>query len=89
MERENWQDYKERLISYGYNEEQLIEIERVRENFEVCPHEQFRELFLQGVIVRTRKVKKPRNYYVNDLGEFLFLDHYCKSYQVGGHFKNE
>lgn len=87
--KETWQEYKERLISYDYTEEQISEVKRIRESFELCPYEQFRELFLQGVIVRLRKVKKPRNYYVNDLGEFLYLDHYSKSYQVAAEFKTE
>jgi hypothetical protein len=56
---------------------------------DLCPYEQFRELFLQGVIKRVAKVRKPRNYFVNENGEFLFLNHYHKLYQVAAKFKEE
>jgi len=87
--REDWEGYKSKLQSFNYTEEQIESVRLIRETFELCPYEQFRELFLQGVIVRVRKVKKPRNYYVNDLGEFLYLDHYTKSYQLAAEFKTE
>ncbi len=87
--REDWEGYKSKLQSFNYTEDQIESVRLIRETFELCPYEQFRELFLQGVIVRVRKVKKPRNYYVNDLGEFLYLDHYTKSYQLAAEFKTE
>lgn len=86
MEKESWNKYKNRLIFYGYNEEQLQEVEKVREHLDYCPNEQFKELVAQGVVVRTRKIRKPRNYYVNDEGQFLYLEHYEKKYCYAGFF---
>lgn len=87
--KEDWGKYRKKLESYGYSEVELLKVQEVRENYDLCPYEQFRELFLQGVIERVAKVKKPRNYFVNDSGEFLYLNHYHKAYCVAGKFKEE
>lgn len=87
--KQNWIDYKERLIHYGYNEEQLIEVEKIRETAEHCPDEQFKELVAQGVLVRLAKLKKPRNYYVTEDGDFVFLNHYNKRFEIAAKFKEE
>jgi hypothetical protein len=87
--KENWQDYKERLISYRYNEEQLIEVEKVRAEYDHMTFEQFDFLFRQGVVKRTAKLRKPRNLYLSESGTIYFLSHYHKSYVSCGHFINE
>ena len=87
--RENWEQYKERLIAYGYTEEEISAVKEIRENLDHCPDEQFKELVAQGVIIRTAKLKKPRNYFVNDDGEFLFLNHYHRQFQTAAKFKTE
>lgn len=87
--KQDWSTYKSRLEHYGYTEEQLEEIEKVRNNYEHMTFEQFRFLFLQGVIKRTVKLKKPRNLFVSPDGEVLFLSHYHKKYNKCGHFITE
>jgi hypothetical protein len=87
--KESWENYKERLISYDYTEEQLEAVKQTIDNSEHCPDEQFKELVAQGVITRIAKVKKKRNYYVTDDGEFVFLNHFNKRFEVAGKFKEE
>lgn len=87
--KQNWIDYKERLISYGYNEEQLQEVERIRTTYEYMTFEQFDFLFRQGIIKRTAKLRKPRNLFLSEGGVVYFLSHYHKSYVSCGHFINE
>lgn len=87
--KEDWNKYKERLESYGYTEEQLIEVEKVRENYDHCNFDMFQELFLQGIVTRTIKLRKKRNLYVCDSGKFWYLNHYKKEYQYIGFMKNE
>jgi hypothetical protein len=87
--RESWEEYKNRLEKYGYTEEQISAIKEIRENYDLCPDEQFKELVKQGVVVRTKKLKRPRHYYVNDEGQFLYLDWFWKKMNVAGYFKTE
>jgi len=87
--KQDWKVYKEILIKFQYTEEQIESVFNVREKLDLCPYEQFRELFLQGVIQRIAKIKKPRNYYVNESGEFLYLNHRNHRYEIAGKFKNE
>ncbi len=87
--KENWQEYKERLISYDYTEGQLEKVKQIIESSEHCPDAQFKELVAQGVITRVAKVKKKRNYYVTDLGEFVYLNHRNKQFETAGKFKEE
>ncbi len=87
--KQSWEEYEKILIKFEYTLEQIEAVKAIREGLDLCPYEQFRELFLQGVIERIAKVKKPRNYFVNEAGEFLFLNHYHKSYQVAARFKTE
>jgi len=87
--REEWKQYSERLKSWNYTEEEIEDIREVRENLDNCPDDQFKELVAQGVVVRTRKLKKKRNYYVNEEGQFLYLDSYKRKYLIAGYFKTE
>lgn len=87
--KQDWETYEKILVKFEYTPEQIEAVKEVRENYDLCPYEQFRELFLQGVIERVAKVKKPRNYFVNEEGEFLFLNHYHKAYQIAAKFKTE
>jgi len=85
-----WNEYKERLISFDYTEDQILEIEKIRENPEIeeMTWEQFRFLFLNRVLRRTRKLKKIRTLYVFD-DKVWYLDHYVKGYRYCGEFINE
>ena len=87
--RQSWSEYKERLTKYGYTEEQLESVRLIRETSEHCPDEQFKELVSQGVLVRLAKLKKPRNYYVTEDGDFVFLNHYNKRFEIAAKFKEE
>jgi len=87
--KQDWETYEKILVKFEYTPEQIEAVKEVRESYDLCPYEQFRELFLQGVIERVAKVKKPRNYFVNEAGEFLFLNHYRKEYQIAARFKTE
>lgn len=88
--RYNWEEYKELLEKYGYTEGQIEEVKNFRENPEIeeITWEQFRFLFLNGVIKRTRKLKKIRTLYVFD-DKVWYLDHYVKGYRYCGVFKTE
>lgn len=87
--RENWEEYKNRLESYGYTQDEISTVEKTREHFEYATFDQFTELFQQGLITRVAKLKKKRHLYVNDVGEFLFLNHYHRKFQIVGYFKTE
>ena len=83
--RYNWQEYKEMLEKFNYTEEQIESVCLIRENYDVMTAEQFRFLFLSGVVKRTVKNKKPRNYYTNG-EDIVYLNHHLKKFQVAGHF---
>lgn len=86
--RESWEEYKVRLESYGYTEEELPWIKEVRDSYEYMTAEQFHFLFLSGIIKRIVKNKKPRNYFTNG-DDIVYLNHYLKQFQKAGHFINE
>jgi len=88
--KQSWEEYKERLISYEYTEEQIAEVARVRnsDSFEHMTFEQFDLLFRQGIIKRSAKLKKPRNLFT-DGQTVLYLSHYHKKYVECGFFINE
>lgn len=85
--RYNWQEYKELLERYSYNEEQIEAVRLIREKCDVMTSDQFRFLLLSGTIKRLIKNKKPRNYYVNEQGEIFSLNHYLKGFVKAGYFK--
>lgn len=87
--KETWEKYKERLKTYDYTEEQIEAVKIIRETYEPCEFEQFKELHKQGVVYRTIKLKKPRHLYVSEDGKFYYLSHYYKSYMFIGFFKTE
>ena len=89
--RIDWEDYKEMLERYGYTEEQISAVKEIRENpnYEYMSPEQFRFLHLNGIIKRTRKLKKLRTYLVDLEGKVLYLDHYYKRYNHAGYFIND
>lgn len=80
-----WDKYKERLIHYGYNEEEIEKVKQFIDESEHCPFEQFQFLFQQGIVKRTSKLKKPRNLYVKD-GVFYYLNHFHKAFNYCGVF---
>lgn len=83
--RYSWEQYKEMLKSYSYNDEQIEWVKEVREQYDLMTADQFRFLFLSGVVKRTVKNKKPRNYYTNG-EDIVYLNHHLKQFQVAGHF---
>ena len=80
-----WNEYKEMLERLGYSEEQIIEVEKTRESLDYMSAEQFRFLFLSGVVKRLIKVKKPRCYYT-DGEDIFYLNHYNKKFEKVGLF---
>lgn len=86
--KQSWEEYQKILKKFGYSEEQISAVKEIRENLDHCTFEQFTELFQQGLIVRTRKLKKKRNLYT-DGEKFYYLDHYERKYCWNGYFKNE
>jgi hypothetical protein len=88
--RIDWEDYKEMLERYGYTEEQISAVKEIRENtnYEYMSPEQFRFLHLNGIIKRTRKLKKLRTL-LTDGSRVYYLDHYSRSYAFCGYFLNE
>jgi len=87
--RENWEKYKNRLEFYGYTYEQIIEVQKIREVCDLCEFEQFKELVSQGIVIRSRKLRKPRHLYVNEKGQFMYLCHWHKKFNYCGYFKTE
>ena len=83
-----WEQYKEMLKSYSYNDEQIEWVKEVREQYDLMTADQFRFLFLSGVIKREVKNKKPRNYYTNS-EEVVYLNHHLKRFEKAGYFVNE
>ena len=88
MKQEN-KEYSERLLSYGYSQEEVDEIITFRDNCEHMPFEMFTVLFQQGVLKRTVKLKKPRNLYVCNDGKVYYLNHRNKRFEVVAYFKDE
>ena len=86
--RYNWQEYKEMLEKFNYTEEQLESVRLIRETWDCMTNEQFRFLFLSGVIKREVKNKKPRNYYTNG-EEVVYLNHHLKKFEKAGYFIEE
>jgi len=87
--RYTWEQYKEMLERYNYNEEQIEWVKEVREQYDLMTAEQFRFLLLSGTIKRLIKNKKARNYYVNEQGEIFSLNHHLKEFVKAGYFKEE
>lgn len=87
--RYNWQEYKEMLERYDYTGEQLESVRLIRETWDCMTNDQFRFLFLSGVIKRLIKNKKARNYYVNEQGEIFSLNHHLKKFEKAGYFVEE
>lgn len=86
--RYNWQEYKEMLEKFNYTEEQLESVRLIRETWDCMTNDQFRFLFLSGVIKREVKNKKPRNYYTNG-EDVVYLNHHLKSFEKAGFFVEE
>ena len=83
-----WNEYKEMLERFGYDEAQISAVKEVREQYDYMSAEQFRFLFLSGVVKRLIKVKKPRCYYT-DGEDIYYLNHYNKQFEKAGFFINE
>lgn len=86
--RESWKDYKAKLVKMGYSKEEVKAVKEIREKAEHCTFDQFRELYMQGVVKRTRKLKIPRNIYVTEDGKLWALSHYYKRYEYVGYFNS-
>jgi hypothetical protein len=87
--REDWKAYSERLKSYDYTDEEISNVRVIREDAEQIPNDMFDELVRQGVIKRTRKLKKKRSLYVLDGDNSVYyLEHYFHQYQWCGKFKD-
>ena len=86
--RYNWQEYQEMLEKFNYTEEQLESVRLIRETWDCMTNEQFRFLFLSGVIKREVKNKKPRNYYTNG-EDVVYLNHHLKKFEKAGYFVEE
>lgn len=74
------QSFREYLVSSDYSEEQIIAAEKFREGAEIFPKDQYNLLIEQRVLIRTRKLKKPRTMYYKD-GKVWILNHYFKKYE--------
>ena len=85
MYKEDWQDYERKLLDMGYDENQIAEIKKVRDNYEYCAFEQFQFLFQQKLIKRYIKLRKPRNLFCSD-GKFYYLCHRTRRYELVGEF---
>lgn len=88
--RYDWEEYKEYLINLGYSDDEISAVKEIRENPEIekMTSEQFRYLFLAGIIKRTRKLRKPRTLFVID-DKVWYLEHYNRKFCYCGYFKTE
>lgn len=84
----DWQQYSEHLNKIGFSEEETDKVKTFIDTHEHCTFEQFQELFKQGIVVRTLKLKKPRNLYVCENGNFWYLNKVRKEFNYIGYFKN-
>ena len=89
FKRYDWEEYVNKiLLKLDYSQEQIDEIKDIRENWEVMTAEQFRFLFLAGIIKRTAKLKKIRTLYTDGV-TVLYLNHYNKRFEQAGYFIEE
>lgn len=89
FKRYDWEEYVNKiLLKLDYSQEQIDEIKDIRENWEVMTTEQFRFLFLAGIIKRTVKLKKTRTLYT-DGDTVLYLNHHNKRFEQVGYFIEE
>ena len=86
--KETDEKYREKLLKIGYEEEKIETIIEARNSSNYLTFEQFDFLFRKGAIERTVKLKTPRNIFEKD-GEFFYLNHYRKEFQMCGKFKSE
>ena len=86
--KEDWESYSDRLKTYKYTDDEILAVKIVREGAEQIPNDMFDELVKQGVIERTRKLKKKRTLYIleND-NRIYYLEHHFHNYQWCGKFK--
>lgn len=89
FKRCNWEQYKEMLERFNYTEEQIENVAMKRNTLEVMEWDMYQELLKQGILVRTRKLKKPRSLYVCEEGKLWYLCHYRKDWQWCSKFKEE
>ena len=88
--KQDWEDYEKILIKFDYTPEQIESVKEIRENYDHCTFEMFCGLIEQGIVVRTRKLKKKkRNMYVSPDGFFFYLEHQNKKMEYAGYFKSE
>lgn len=83
-----WNEYKEILEMFGYDEAQISAVKEVRETAEEITKEQFDFLVSSGVIKRRAKLKKIRSMFIVG-DDIVFLSHYHKGWQVVGYFITE
>lgn len=86
--KQSWGDYSERLKAWKYTDEQLEPIKEMREKMDHCSFDQFKELVRLGIVVRTQKLRKPRNLFTDGV-KFYYTNHYFMKINVCGYFKNE
>lgn len=88
--KQDWNLYQEILIKFGYDDQQIADVKEIREFYDHCTFEMFCGLIEQGIVVRTRKLKKKkRNMYVSPDGFFYYLEHHNKKMEYAGYFKSE
>jgi len=83
------EDYLKLNSVKDLSQEQKDEIVRVRTTLELMSPEQFNFLKEQGIIVRTRKLRKLRSLWVCENGKIWYFCHYGKKYQYAGYFKED
>ena len=87
--KEQNKEYKERLISYGYTEEEATEAITFRDSCEHMPWEMYQMLFEQKQLIRKCKLKKIRNLYVDEESNIWYLNHFNRKFQIMAEFKSE
>lgn len=80
-------DYIEYLKSHGYTDEELVEVKKVRTEYEYISKEQFDFLLNQGQLKRFIKLKHPRTLWVSPHGEIVYLNHYNRQITTVAKFK--
>ena len=80
--------YRERLIKFGYSEEDINTALEFRDSCQHMTFEQFTQLHLSGVIKRMVKLKQKRNIYLDESGDLFYLNDYNKKYEQCGKWNN-
>ena len=81
--------YLKRLKDKGYTQEELEYVKQFRESLEHMTFEQYLFFRQNNMIESSRRLKKPRNLFVDQEGVIWYLNHRYRKYNYCAKFKGE